>query len=219
VALGAALGAVTLVWLGCRNAASVQRAKNSLAPTIIKQPENFARRSFDPAAPPADMPPLAPDEAAECDSSFLSNASVAGELQQNDATHWTVTITRVKMTLQLRVTIWTPVGASPHVIEHEEGHRQISEHYYEMADTVAERIAEGDFAREVAVSGTDLHGELNRVLERMSTEITETYNRKLSPGAAQLRYDAITDHSRNEIAAKVAVAQAIDDVTVAAGRP
>src|SRR5260370_41375724 len=31
-------------------------------------------RTFDPAAPPADMPPLSTGESAECESNFVSNA-------------------------------------------------------------------------------------------------------------------------------------------------
>jgi hypothetical protein len=56
------------------------------------------------------MPPLAPGEAAVCDSDFLSNASVRGESRQTDATHATVTITQIKVTLQLNINIWVPTA-------------------------------------------------------------------------------------------------------------
>src|SRR5579872_2933469 len=76
--------------------------------TIDKQAETVSNRSFDPAKPPADMPPPTPGEAAECDSNFLSNAAVGGQAKQTDATHATVTITQVKVTLQLEIIIWLP---------------------------------------------------------------------------------------------------------------
>src|SRR5207302_1573088 len=85
--------------------------------------------------------PLAPGENAECDSNFLSNASVRGESRQTDATHATVTITEIKVTLQLNINIWVPTGVTQHVIEHEEGHRQVSEYYYQTADKLAERAS------------------------------------------------------------------------------
>src|SRR5260370_4781532 len=102
------------------------------------------------------MPPLAPGETAECDSDFLSSASVRGEPRQTDATHATVTITQIKMTLQLNINIWVPVGATQHVIEHEEGHRQISESYYHNADKVPQRIAVTYIGKQVEIAGADL---------------------------------------------------------------
>ena len=46
------------------------------------------------------------------------------------------------MVLQLRMTIWAPTDTTPHVIDHEQGHSQISEYYYQTADKLAERFAE-----------------------------------------------------------------------------
>ena len=37
----------------------------------------------------------------------------------------TVTITQIKVTLQLNINIWVPAGVTQHVIEHEGGHRQV----------------------------------------------------------------------------------------------
>jgi len=73
----------------------------------------FANRTFDPAAPPADMPPLASGENAECESNFLSNASVGGESRQLDATHATVTITPDQADSALNITIWGANWGNP----------------------------------------------------------------------------------------------------------
>jgi len=188
-------------------------------PTINKQPVAFANRKFDPAAPPTDMPPLAPGESAECDSNFLSNASVRGESRQTDATHATVTITQIKMTLQLNINIWVPTGVSQHVIEHEDGHRQVSEYYYQTADKLAERIAAAYMGKQVEVSGADLGAESRKMLQQMATDITDEYNKELNPGPAQLLYDAITDHGRNEVVVKDAVAHALKNTTIESTQP
>ena len=161
------------------------------------------------------MPPLPPGEVAQCDSNFLSNATVGGQSRQTDATHATVTITRIQVTLQLHITIWVPAGATQHVIEHEEGHRQISEYYYQTADKLAERIAATYIGKQVVLTGTDLDAEFSKLLQQMGSDITDTYNKELNPERAQLHYDAITDHSRNEIVAKDAVAHALNDITLA----
>jgi hypothetical protein len=58
------------------------------------------------------MPPLAEGEYAACDSNFLSNATVAGQSRQSDATHATISVTHIKMDLHLNLTIWEPNGAT-----------------------------------------------------------------------------------------------------------
>ena len=204
------LGALILLgWAGWRISSSLRQPGEKPLLLIDKQPAAFKNRMFDPARPPADMPPLAFGEEAECDSNFLSSASVGGQVRQTDATHATVTITQIKMGLQLNITIWLPVSVTQHVIEHEEGHRQISEHYYETADKLAERIAGKYLGQQAEITGPDLSAESDKLLQQMSAEITAAYNQKLNPQPAQLRYDAITDHSRNAITAKDAVAQAL----------
>jgi hypothetical protein len=99
------LGLLMFGWLAWRKSSSHQQLGEASVPTINKQPVAFASRTFDPASPPANMPPLAHWETAECDSDFLSSASVRGEPRETDATHATVTITQIKMTLQLNINI------------------------------------------------------------------------------------------------------------------
>jgi hypothetical protein len=213
------LGMLVVAWLTWRDFSSRRQLRKLLAPAIDKQPVAFANRTFDPATPPNDMPPLAPGEIAVCDSNFVSNASVRGEPHQTDVTHATVTITNVKVTLQLNINIWVPVGVTPHVIEHEEGHRQISEYYYQTADRLAERIAAKYLGRRVEITGTDLAAESSQMLRRMAGDVTDEYNKELNPGPTQLLYDAITDHGRNDVLVQDAVAHAIRNVTIESTQP
>lgn len=203
------LGVLVFGWLWWRDRSSRRPQSQPSGVTITKQPVVFAMRSFDPASPPPEMPRLAEGEEAECDSNFLSNASVGGQVQQTDATHALVTILQIEVTLQLNVDIWTPANATPHVIEHEGGHRQISEHYYETAGELAQRIAGKYMGQKMEVSGTDLAGESNKLFQEVATEITDEYNKQLSPEPAQLLYDNITDHGRNEVVAQDAVASTL----------
>jgi hypothetical protein len=182
--------------------------------TISKQPVNLTRRSFDPAQRPSDMPPLAEGEYAVCDSNFLSNAIVAGQSRQSDATHGTISVTHIKMDLQLNLTIWSPNGASERVTGHEEGHRQIAEYYYLTADKLAERIATTYVGRQVEITGPDLQAESNKFLQQTAAAITADYSRELNPGPAQLLFDSITDHSRNEVVVQDAVTHAIKNASI-----
>jgi hypothetical protein len=208
------LGVLIFVGFRWREQSSLPQPKESPRPTIIKQPVTFASRTFDPASPPADMPPLPPGENAECDSNFLSNASVGGQSRQTDVTHATVTITQIKVTLELIINIWVPTNVTQHVIEHEEGHRQISEYYYQTADKVAERIAAAYLGKQIVITGTDLNAEFSKLLQQMGAEITNEYNKELNPESTQLLYDSITDHSRNEVVAGDAVGHALKNVTI-----
>jgi hypothetical protein len=213
------LAAIVFGWLAWREFSSRRQLEEASAPVINKRPVALANRTFDPTAPPSDMPPLAPGESAECDSNFLSNASVRGESRQTDATHATVTITQITVTLQLNINIWLPAGAAQHVIEHEDGHRQISEYYYQTADKLAERIAATYMGKQVEITGTDLGAESSKMLQQMATEITDEYNKELNPGPTQRLYDAITDHSRNEVAVQDAVAQALKNIAIESTPP
>jgi len=208
------LGLLILGWLSWRNLPARGQPKETAQPIVSKQPVNFAQRTFDPAAPPPDMPPLTAGENAECVSDFNSSANVSGQSRRTDATHATITITQIKGTLQLNITIWAPADASPHVIEHEQGHRQISEHYYQNADKLAERISSTYMGKQVEVAGTDLDGQTNIALQQMASEIAEEYGKQLNPNPTQLLFDSITDHSRNEVVVQEAVDHALKNVSI-----
>jgi hypothetical protein len=216
----ALLGALVLGWVGYRAVSSrEQRFATANAVTIDKQQATYASRTFDPHSPPNDMPPLTAAEEAECDSNFQSNASVGGSTRQTDATHGVLTITQAKLTLQLNVIIWAPAGENQRVLDHEEGHRQISEYYYQSADKLAHGIAAAYIGKQIAVSGTDLNAESNKALQQAASDITNEYDKELNPAATQVYYDNVTDHGRNEMAVKDAVAASIQNVATASVQP
>jgi len=213
------LGVLICGWLTWRDFSSRRQLREAPVSTINKQPVAFANRTFDPATPPTDMPPLAPGENAECDSNFLSNASVRGDSRQTDASHATVTIKQIKVTLQLNISIWVPTGVTQHVIEHEEGRRQVSEYYYQSADKLAEQIAATYMGKQVEITGADLGAESSKMLQQMAADITDEYNKELNPGPTQLLYDAITDHGRNKVVVNDAVAHALKNITIESTQP
>ena len=208
------LGALAVGWLARRSHASRQQLAEAPAPTINKQPMTLSTLTFDPAAPPSTMPPLAPGENAECDSEFRSSANVHGDPQQTDATHATITVTQVNMTLQLIVNIWLPAGAAHRVTDHEDGHRQISEYYYRTAAELAGRIAAKYLGKRIEITGADLPAESSKALQKLATDITDEYGRELNPEPAQLLYDSITDHGRNDVVVKNAVDHALKNAAI-----
>jgi len=213
------LGVLFFGWLLWRNSVSSQQPKVTAAPTIVKQRATVSTRTFDPDNLPADMPPSIPGELAVTDSNFISDARVGGDALQVGASGAMVTITQITVTLQLNITIWVPINASQHVIEHEEGHRQISEFFYQTADKLAAQIASSYMGKTIRVTGSDTHAEITKLLQKLGAEITDEYNKELNPDPTQLRYDEITDHSRNEVDSKDAVAQALKEAAPASTRP
>ena len=212
--LVALMGVLVAGWLASCNSSVSPRPSEVLVPTVSKLPVAFATRTFDPAAPPADMPQLRPGEIAICDSNFLSNATVGGVPHQTDATHATITISKVNVTLQLIINIWVPVGANDRLIEHEQGHRQISEYYYQAADKLVAQIAARYLGQRLEITGADLNAESGKILQQTAAAIAADYNKELNPAPTQLLYDDITDHGRSETAVQDAITHAIKNAAL-----
>jgi hypothetical protein len=183
--------------------------------TIVKTPMNMATKYFDPKRPSRERPPLTPPEEAVCASDFLSDASIGAQAVQTDATHAKATINQIKVTLQLDITIWLPTNPQKWTVEHEEGHRQISEYYYKNADAIARRIAEPYLGKVIDISGRDLRKALSAAVQKVGAEITNEYNKQMPVEVTQDRYDSITEHSRKDIPVPDAVAQAIRETAPA----
>jgi len=202
---------------GCHSspdASAPQSRKDSVQ--ITKLPASYLSHKFDPAAPPPALPPLHPGEAAVCDADFIARSSVRGQPRRTDATHAILIITNVMMTLQLETNIWVPIDAPQTITDHEQGHREIAEYYYQTADKLAERIAAGYIGKRVEVTGDDLDSASSQKLLEIATEITNEYTREINSSPTQLLYDNITDHSRNGVIAKDAVDHAIKNAAVEA---
>jgi hypothetical protein len=123
------------------------------------------------------------------------------------------------LTLQLNITTWLPTQVSQHVIEHEEGHRQISEYYYQTADKIAERIAATFIGKQIDIAGTNQNVESSKALQQVATEITDEYDKELNTEPTQLFYDLITNHGVAEGVAKDAAAYAIRNIVIESPKP
>lgn len=200
-------------------AAASGAAHSANAPVINKQAPVVSTRRFDPARPPAEMPPLHPGEQAQCESNFVSSALVRGQPRRSGANTATLTVTQVRMNLQLSIILWVPEGVTQKVLEHEEGHRQISEFFYQDADQLAGRIAASYIGRQYEVTGGDLDAAANQKLQQIGADITADYSNHLNAESAQLRYDAITDHARNNVLVRDAIAQALKEAAASASAP
>jgi hypothetical protein len=112
-----------------------------------------------------------------------------------------------------------PAGVTRHVVKHEDGHRQISEYYYQTADKLAERVAAPYLGKQIDIDGPDLDAQLEKILRQTASDITSEYDKELGVAATQQYYDAITDHGRNETSVKEAVAAAVENTKVVSLEP
>jgi hypothetical protein len=197
---------------GSEEPAAPQVRKDAVV--ITKLPAAYASHKFDPAAPPPNMPPLHPGEAAVCDANFIARSSVRAQPRRTDPTHAMLTIANVLITLQLETNVWVPIDAPQTIVDHEEGHREIAEYYYQTADKLAERIAATYIGKRVEVTGPDLDVALNQKLLEIATEINNAYTSQINSSPTQLLYDDITDHSRNGTDPHDAVQHAIKNAVV-----
>jgi hypothetical protein len=211
-------GAVCVCLCACHSAPDSGASPKlpSDAVQITKLPAQYMPHTFDPAAPPPNMPALHSGEAAVCDSDFIARSSVRGQPRRSDSTHAMLTVTNVMMTLQLQTNVWVPIDAPQTIADHEEGHREIADYTYQTADQLAQRIAASYIGKRVEVSGDDLDSASSQKLLEIATEITNVYTTQINNNSTQLLYDNITDHSRNGVIAKDAVEHAIKNGAVEA---
>jgi len=185
---------------------------------ITMLPVDVKYRTFDPRRPPPEMPQLKPSESALCAAEFLSSASVSGQAVQAGGASARLTVGRVEMTLQLHITIWLPPNPPSKLVEHEEGHRQIAQYFYESGDAIAKRVARPYIGKVIQLNGRDVREALTLALNKTGEEIMKAYKNQIPVERAEMRFDAITDHGRKAIPVPNAVAQAIRE-TVSASSP
>lgn len=185
------------------------------AVTVDVQAPQIVRRTFDPAKPPSDMPPLQPPEVGQCVYEFACEMETRVVRPAGiGARH--ARVTAITFTTRLNVTLWTPLTGPAGILEHEEGHRIIAEHYYRNAREIAGRLGHEILAAPLVVSGRGrpvLEAALDDLQKRtIQSYLAETLERCT---VAQERFDEITHHSRAPVPVDDAIAQAIADETSA----
>lgn len=201
-----------LFWLGLASAA-LRATPAAGGLSIDKEPVRIERKTFNPDHPPADMPTHTALEAGLCEYRF--GCETRSEATQSRS--WVKTlpakISALQLKLQLQIVIWTIENAPQKIVDHEEAHRSIAEHYFAHAEIVAHRLGEAALGRKLNVPGHDKNQALEEALHQLQNEIVEKYSQETAHRCtfAQERFDAITDHSRNSIPEKVAVAQALQE--------
>jgi hypothetical protein len=183
--------------------------------SIERTEPSFDSRSFDPANPPADMPRMNPNQAAVTQSYFLADTRVGGRVVDRKLTseghQASIVVERVRMTLRLRITTWLPKNGLQKTARHEDGHRQIAEHYYANAEQIARSLAQELIGQTISATADDYPAAGDKALQEAAKRLGTKYlSRTDSPsGRAHTFYDQMTAFGTNAVDEAQAIARAI----------
>jgi len=174
-------------------------------------------KKFDRKNPPSEMPPLEPGEAAVTKSVFGIGTETAIQIVSDEnrggKTAAKVKITEVTLNLSLKITVWVPNDAPKTILDHEEGHRQISEHFYKDAEKIGREIAQKYVGQTYQAEGSDVEAAARAGMQKAINEISQKYmaqTQNYSVRANEI-FDELTNHSRNQrISAQAAVKESIE---------
>lgn len=201
--------------LGCGLAIIVSCSALSAAEehpvTVKKNPPKITRQSFDPKRPPSRMPKLTPPESGVCHFEFTCDAGLETFVDQIDARTVEIEVDAVDMILDLQIDIWAMNGAPKKLLAHEEGHRQIAEHYYKNAEVIARDLGKKMIGRKARGTGATKQAAVDAANHKLLTELNLAYMNETRArcSACQKRYDKITNHSLIPIPEADAIKQAL----------
>lgn len=184
---------------------------------IVRNAPTIERRTFDPARPPAEMPPLGPGEAAVTSADFAVTAEMscrpvserpsAGEVVAR------LRVESVSLTTSARITIWLPEGAPRALVEHEEGHRVISERFYADAERICRDAAAPIVGQVLAGKGASAAEAQREAIRIAAAELSRRCVSGIQAPAAEVNriYDRITDHGRRSVPVDEAIRRAMEE--------
>ena len=187
---------------------------------VDRKPMVVERRTFDPAHPPADMPPLKGNEAAVTESKFDCRVAMKYELvghkQSAGGCVTTLKVQHVEATLQLDVIIWLPTGATAKLTAHEEGHCRIAEQIYNGAEGIARNAGAALDGKTVTGQGGDCPAADKQATDSSARQFCQEYLKRTVEVTGQVgeTYDELTAHgTRAKPAEDEAIRQAFQKVT------
>jgi hypothetical protein len=182
------------------------------SPVRVTREEPVVRRTeFDPRRPPREMPTLTPPESGVCNTTFELAASVSYSVETLSPTTARVYVDEMDLTTRLAFDIYTVQGAPPKLRAHEEAHREIGEHFYRDASTIAADIGRRLIGASFDGTGIDPDAAQRDGFEKVIAAIEQAYMARIRipSAAANVRFDQITNHGLNDIGEAEAIAMAI----------
>lgn len=189
--------------------------QSTSAITVEQRPAAVDTRTFDPAAPPAEMPHLGPRERAITHSEFGIGAEVRvlvrGDFRQGRGMASVVEVDGLDLDLGLEITEWLPEGAPASLVEHEDGHRRISELFYQDAEAIARRLGARYVGKSFRGEGRTVEQARRAAMDGVIRELNLDYLAATHSAASRVNelFDQITSHGRNDVPVDQAMRDAI----------
>lgn len=122
----------------------------------------------------------------------------------------------VKLSVGLPITIRLPLGVSQKIRDHEEGHRHIDESFYANARKAAERAIKVATSHYLSSDAANLDSAEADVVQRVKMTVRAAYLRYTQNPSrpANVYYDELTDHARNQADSAEAAQKAIERYSV-----
>jgi hypothetical protein len=209
-----AMGGLVFGWLALVLAtAAVAHGAHaqSRAVRVTREEPVVTRTDVDPLRRPANAPVFDSRESGLCRATFEVRTSVEYSLDAGSRKSIRLIPTAIEVVTHLKLDIFTLAGGSPKLHAHEEAHRQISEHYYENAATVARTLAEPLIGKPITGTGATRAAAEKNAFDRLVKAYNESYfeRTRSRAAAANARFDEITDHGRNAVAEADALARSL----------
>jgi hypothetical protein len=178
---------------------------------VTREEPIIVRTQFDPTRPPPEMPPLTPPEAGVCKTTFELSASVTYSAERLSGLTARIYVDGLDIVTRLRFDIYTAQGAPPKLSAHEEGHREIGEHYYGDAARIADEIGRRLIGVTFEGAGLDQESAQENAFGKVIAEIQRDYmaRMRVPSAAANERFDEITRHGLEAIDEPEAIVRAI----------
>jgi hypothetical protein len=179
---------------------------------VTREEPVIERIEFDPRWPPPGMPQLTPPESGVCKTTFELSASVRYSAERLSATTARLYVEGLDIVTRLRFDIYTVLGGPAKLRAHEEAHRAIGEHFYRNAAQIAEDIGRRLIGATFDGSGSDEDAAQRDGFQRVVATIEGAYMARvrIPSGAANERFDEITNHGVNPIGEAEAIALALE---------
>jgi len=170
-----------------------------------------AYHSFPPGQPPPQVKELSGREAGLCYTELATQIRIGVEYPRLSIKKPVVTVTSLEFVVGAKITIWVEEGSSPKILDHENGHRAISEYYYHQAQPLARKLGEQAVGRKIPLNEKPTDAAIAAATEALRAELLTEFEKQIDQRNrfAQAAFDTITDHSRNDVPNKEAVTKAI----------
>lgn len=186
---------------------------------VEQSPVSIETKTYDPKDPPKNVRGLGEHEAGLALSEFgckigLSISPGNPRPQRNGKCQEALVVQAVKISVDLKVTVWLPDNANDKLKAHEQGHRQMAETLYKERAEKAAKAAGALVDGKRFVADADGCDQIDKAVEQTIGEINkkvyESYLSQTADASARAGdfYDQITAHGRNTVDEKTAAAQA-----------